>query len=81
VPPYRSRYLEHFVFIGSATERRFWAELQLRRALQLANGDVTTLVSTPCRYLLIAALLLLPLARRRHMERLSECQQSHFHDA
>jgi putative tricarboxylic transport membrane protein len=40
------------------------AELQLRRALQLANGDVTTLVSTPLSvvvYLVIAALLLFPL--------------------
>jgi putative tricarboxylic transport membrane protein len=47
------------------------AELQLRRALQLANGDVTTLVSTPLSvvvYLVIAALLLFPLVgklRRR----------------
>jgi putative tricarboxylic transport membrane protein len=40
------------------------AELQLRRALQLANGDVTTLVSTPLSvvvYLVIAVLLLFPL--------------------
>jgi putative tricarboxylic transport membrane protein len=47
------------------------AELPLRRALQLANGDVTTLVSTPLAvvvYLVIAALLLFPLVgklRRR----------------
>src|SRR5918999_381666 len=43
------------------------AELQLRRALQLADGDVTTLVSTPLSvvvYLVIAALLLLPLVRK-----------------
>jgi putative tricarboxylic transport membrane protein len=43
------------------------AELQLRRALQIADGDVTTLVSTPLSvvvYLLIAALLLLPLVRK-----------------
>jgi putative tricarboxylic transport membrane protein len=43
------------------------AELQLRRALQIADGDVTTLVSTPLSvivYLLIAGLLLVPLIRK-----------------
>ena len=43
------------------------AELQLRRALQIADGDVATLVSTPLAvivYLVIAALLLLPVARK-----------------
>jgi putative tricarboxylic transport membrane protein len=43
------------------------AELQLRRALQLANGDVSTLVSTPLSvvvYLVIAALLLFPLVAK-----------------
>jgi putative tricarboxylic transport membrane protein len=52
------------------------AELQLRRALQLADGDVTTLVSTPLSitvYLVIAALLLLPLVRRlRRRDRTAE---------
>ncbi|NMI00744.1 tripartite tricarboxylate transporter permease, partial [Pseudonocardia sp. K10HN5] len=43
------------------------AELQLRRALQIADGDVTTLVSTPLSimvYTVIAVLLGLPLIRR-----------------
>lgn len=43
------------------------AELQLRRALQIADGDVTTLVSTPLAitvYTIIAALLLFPLIRK-----------------
>ena len=52
------------------------AELQLRRALQLADGDVTTLVSTPLSitvYLVIAVLLLLPLVRRlRRRDRTAE---------
>jgi Tripartite tricarboxylate transporter TctB family len=42
------------------------AELQLRRALQIADGDWTTLVSTPMSvivYLIIAALLLVPAIR------------------
>jgi putative tricarboxylic transport membrane protein len=43
------------------------AELQLRRALQIADGDVTTLVSTPLSvvvYLVIAALFLYPLVAK-----------------
>ena len=43
------------------------AELQLRRALQIADGDWSTLVSTPLAvivYLIILALLLLPVIRR-----------------
>ena len=43
------------------------AELQLRRALQIADGDVTTLVSTPLAitvYAVIALLLLFPLVRK-----------------
>ena len=43
------------------------AELQLRRALQIADGDWSTLVSTPLSivvYLVIAVLLLLPVIRR-----------------
>jgi len=42
------------------------AELQLRRALQIANGDWSTLVSTPFAvivYLVILVLLLLPAFR------------------
>jgi putative tricarboxylic transport membrane protein len=42
------------------------AELQLRRALQIADGDVSTLVSTPLAitvYSVIALLLLFPLVR------------------
>ncbi len=42
------------------------AELQLRRALQIADGDWTTLVSTPMSviiYVIIAALLLVPAIR------------------
>ena len=42
------------------------AELQLRRALQIANGDWSTLVSTPLAiiiYLVILVLLLLPAIR------------------
>ena len=42
------------------------AELQLRRALQIANGDWTTLISTPLAviiYLVILVLLLLPAIR------------------
>ena len=54
------------------------AELQLRRALQIADGDWSTLVSTPFAvivYLVILALLLLPairavLSRRRPSVRL-----------
>jgi putative tricarboxylic transport membrane protein len=54
------------------------AELQLRRALQIADGDWSTLVSTPFAvivYLIILALLLLPairavLSRRRPTVRL-----------
>jgi putative tricarboxylic transport membrane protein len=54
------------------------AELQLRRALQIADGDWSTLVSTPFAvivYLIILALLLLPairavLSRRRPSVRL-----------
>jgi putative tricarboxylic transport membrane protein len=44
------------------------AELHLRRALQIADGDVTTLVSTPLSvvvYAVIALILVLPLLRRR----------------
>ncbi|MCO1654229.1 tripartite tricarboxylate transporter permease [Pseudonocardia humida] len=44
------------------------AELQLRRALQIADGDWATLVSTPLSiavYLLIVALLVVPFVRRR----------------
>jgi putative tricarboxylic transport membrane protein len=43
------------------------AELQLRRALQIADGDVSTLVSTPLAitvYSVIALLLLFPLIRK-----------------
>jgi putative tricarboxylic transport membrane protein len=43
------------------------AELQLRRSLQIADGDVSTLVSTPLAitvYAVIALLLLFPLIRR-----------------
>ncbi|MFC5952616.1 tripartite tricarboxylate transporter permease [Pseudonocardia lutea] len=43
------------------------AELQLRRALQIADGDVSTLVSTPISitvYAVIAVLLLFPLVRK-----------------
>lgn len=43
------------------------AELQLRRALQIADGDVTTLVSTPLAvmvYSLIAILLVVPVVLR-----------------
>ncbi len=43
------------------------AELQLRRALQIADGDWWTLVSTPLSitvYVVIAALLLIPTVRR-----------------
>ncbi|GAA2852333.1 tripartite tricarboxylate transporter permease [Pseudonocardia halophobica] len=43
------------------------AELQLRRALQIADGDVSTLVSTPIAitvYAVIALLLLFPLVRK-----------------
>ncbi|GAA4549028.1 tripartite tricarboxylate transporter permease [Pseudonocardia xishanensis] len=43
------------------------AELQLRRSLQIADGDVTTLVSTPLAvtvYVVIAALLCYPLIRK-----------------
>lgn len=43
------------------------AELQLRRALQIADGDVSTLFSTPIAitvYVIIAALLLFPLVKR-----------------
>ena len=43
------------------------AERQLRRALQISNGDVGGLVNTPFAvivYLLIVSLLLLPLVRR-----------------
>jgi putative tricarboxylic transport membrane protein len=48
------------------------AELQLRRALQLANGDFTTLVSTPLSvvvYVVIAALLLIPLVGKLRKRR------------
>jgi putative tricarboxylic transport membrane protein len=44
------------------------AELQLRRALQIADGDWTTLFSTPLSigvYLVILALLVVPFVRRR----------------
>jgi putative tricarboxylic transport membrane protein len=44
------------------------AELQLRRALQIADGDVTTLVSTPLSitvYAVIALLFVVPLVLRR----------------
>ncbi len=44
------------------------AELQLRRALQIADGDVTTLVSTPLAitvYLVVVALFVVPLVLRR----------------
>ncbi|MDT7652447.1 MAG: putative tricarboxylic transport rane protein, partial [Pseudonocardiales bacterium] len=43
------------------------AELQLRRSLQIADGDVSTLVSTPLAitvYAVIALLLFFPLIRR-----------------
>jgi putative tricarboxylic transport membrane protein len=43
------------------------AELQLRRALQIADGDVSTLFSTPIAitvYVIIAGLLLFPLVKR-----------------
>lgn len=43
------------------------AELQLRRSLQIADGDWSTLVSTPLSiivYLVIAALLLFPVVRK-----------------
>lgn len=43
------------------------AELQLRRALQISDGDVTTLVSTPLSvvvYVIIAVLFVLPLVLR-----------------
>ena len=43
------------------------AELQLRRSLQIADGDVSTLVSTPLAitvYAVIALLLLFPLIRK-----------------
>jgi putative tricarboxylic transport membrane protein len=43
------------------------AELQLRRSLQIADGDVSTLFSTPLAigvYTVIALLLLFPLIRR-----------------
>jgi TctA family transporter len=44
------------------------AELQLRRALQIADGEWTTPVSTPLSitvYLLVVALLVVPFVRRR----------------
>ena len=56
------------------------AELQLRRALQIADGDVTTLVSTPLAitvYVIIIALFVVPIVLRRRRPAEPEQEREH----